>query len=51
MRHVRPSWWDRLVEKYPLLPNIVAVAGIVVCLFVGMALLLWIATAKIKGLG
>jgi hypothetical protein len=51
MGHVRPSWWGRLVEKHPMLPNIIAVAGIVVCLLAGTALLLWIATAKIKGLG
>lgn len=51
MRHGRPKRWDQLVGRYPRLPDVLAVVGIVVCLLAGLALLLWIATAKITGLG
>jgi hypothetical protein len=51
MRHVRPTRWQRLVARYPRLPNLLAIAGIVVSLGVCTALLLWIATMKITGLG
>ena len=51
MRHIRAGWWTRLVDDHPKIPDALAVAAIIVCLLAGLVLLLWLATAKIKGLG
>ena len=51
MRHVRPSRWRQLVDKHPRLPNVLAVAGIVVAMGLIMIVLLLVSAARIKGVG
>lgn len=51
MRHLRPSWWRRACDAHPRLPDVLSIIGIIVALGVGLALLLWIAAARITGVG
>ncbi len=47
MRHIRPSWFRRFADKHPQIVDALPVLGITVCLCIGVAILLWISTAKL----
>jgi hypothetical protein len=51
MQHIRPGWFHQFADKHPRIVDLLPILGITVCLCAGIALLLWLATARIKGLG